>query len=445
MTVSLPRTLLGVLTAALLLLAPSAAFATNIQRVISPGGIEAWLVEEHSVPLIAMDFAFRGGSVQDPAKKPGVANLTAALLDEGAGKLDAEAFQQAMQRLAVEINFSAGAEIFSGSARVLTANRDASLDLLRSALKEPRFEQSAIDRIRASIMARLKSNETEPNAIAGRSFNDTVFAGHVYAQPTLGTLDTVPQIKQEDLQAYHRKVLARDTLKIAVVGDINAATLAPLLDKVFGGLPAKAELRPVPEAQVSGLGQRRIIDLDIPQTTLRLAVPGLKRADPDFIAATIMNHILGGGSFSSRLWVEIREKRGLAYSIGTFLQPLDRAGLLVGSTSVRNDKVAESIDIIEREIKRMAAEGPTQDELDKAKSFLTGSFLLRFDTSSKISSQVLALQLDSLGIDYFDKRNDLIRAVTLDDAKRVAARLLAGDPFLVLVGRPQGVAEKGIK
>lgn len=419
--------------------------AANIQRVISPGGIEAWLVEEHSVPLIAMDFAFRGGSTQDPEGKPGIASLMAALLDEGAGKLDAEAFQRAMQRLAVNLSFSAGGEVFSGSARILTANRDASFDLLRSALNEPRFEGADIDRIRASVLARLRSEQSEPNAIAGRLFNETMFAGHPYALPTLGTLDSVPKITQEDIRSYHRKILARDTLKIAVVGDIDAKTLAPLLDHVFAKLPAKSERKVFAAPKLNGLGQRRLVDFDTPQTIIRLALPGLKRDDPDFIAATVMNHILGGGSFSSRLWVEIREKRGLAYSIGTFLQPYDQAGLWVGSTSVRNDKAGDSIDIIAGEIKRMASEGPTQDELDKAKSFLTGSFLLRFDTSSKIAGQVLALQLDNLGIDYFDKRNDLVRAITLDDTKRAAKRILSGEPFFVLVGRPQGVSEKNLQ
>lgn len=421
------------------------ASATTIQRVVSPKGIEAWLVEEHSVPLIAMDFAFRGGSTHDPEGRPGVSNLTASMLDEGAGKLDSEEFQQAMQRLAVEISFSTGAETFSGSIRALTANRDASFDLLRLALSEPRFDQSALDRVRASVLARLRSNETEPNAIAGRLFNQTVFAGHPYAQPSLGSLESVPNITTDDLRAYHRKIIARDTLKIAVVGDIDAATLAPLLDKVFAGLAATSDRRPLAEAKISGLGGRRVVDLDTPQTIIRFALPGMKRNDPDFIAATVMNHIFGGGSFSSRLWVEIREKRGLAYSVGTFLQPFERAGLLVGSTSVRNDKAAQSVEIMEGEIRRMAADGPTQEELDKAKSFLIGSYLLRFDTSAKIAGQVLALQLDELGIDYFDKRNDLIRAVTLEDAKRAARRLLAAEPFFVLVGRPQGLGEKGVR
>ena len=421
------------------------ASATTIQRVVSPKGIEAWLVEEHSVPLIAMDFAFRGGSTQDPEGRPGVGNMMASLLDEGAGKLDSEAFQQAMQRLVVELGFSAGAETLSGSIRALTANREASFDLLRAALSEPRFDQGALDRVRASVLARLRSNETEPNAIAGRLFNQTVFAGHPYARPGLGTLESVPAITVDDVRAFHRKIVARDTLKIAVVGDIDAATLAPLLDKVFSALPAKSDRRPVSDAKINGLGERRVTDLDTPQTIIRFALPGLKRSDPDFIAASVMNHIFGGGSFSSRLWVEIREKRGLAYSVGTQLQPFDKAGLLVGSTSVRNDKAAQSVEIMENEIRRMAAEGPTQDELDKAKSYLVGSFLLRFDTSAKIAGQVLALQLDDLGIDYLDKRNELIRAVTLDDAKRVARRLLGADPFFVLVGRPQGLGEKGVR
>lgn len=431
---------------ALVLLPFSApASATTIKRVVSPKGIEAWLVEEHSVPLIAMDYAFRGGSVQDPDGKPGVASLMASLMDEGAGELNSQAFQQAMQNQALEFSFSADAEHLLGSVRVLTANRDASFELMRLALNQPRFDQEAIDRIRASVIARLQSNETEPNAIAGRLFNETAFAGHPYSRPTLGTLESVPKLTREDIVAYRQKTLARDTLKIAVVGDIDAATLAPLLDKVFGALPAKAELRPIPDIEMKNLGKRKLADLDTPQTVVRFSLPGLKRSDPDFIAATVMNHIYGGGSFSSRLWTEVREKRGLAYSIGTFLQPYEHAGLLAGSTSVRNDKAADSVAIIEAETKKMATEGPTQAELDKAKSFLIGSYLLRFDTSAKIAGQLLAIQLDNLGIDYIDKRNDMIRAVTLEDAKRVAKRLLSAAPLVVLVGRPQGLSEKSVR
>lgn len=443
---SLMRLAAGMVMALLpFLMSAGPASATKIERVVSPGGIEAWLVEEHSVPLVAFDFAFRGGSVDDPQAKPGVASLATSLLDEGAGKYDSDGFQQAMQRLAVEMSFSAGAETISGSLRALTANRDASFELLRLALNEPHFEQEALDRIRASVLANLRAAQTEPNAIVGRNFNKIVFAGHPYAEPTLGTLESVPQLTTADIKAYHKRIFARDNLKVAVVGDIDAATLRPLLDKVFGALPAKAERRPIPETAMKGEGQRRVVDLDTPQTVIRFALPGLKRDDPDFIAATVMNHILGGGSFSSRIWVEVREKRGLAYSIGTFLQPYDHAGLFVGSTSVRNDKAAESVAIISEEIRRMAAEGPTQDELNKAKSFLIGSYLLRFDTSAKIAAQILAFQLDNLGIDYIDKRNDLIKAITLEDTRRVAKRLLSAEPFFILVGRPQGIEEKGIR
>jgi zinc protease len=251
----------------------------------------------------------------------------------------------------------------------------------------------------------------------------------------------VPQINVGDLKNYVAKVFAKGNLKISVVGAIDAATLAALIDNAFGALPAKPNLAQVEDVLPQGLGSREVVDLDVPQTVIAFGGMGLKRADPDFIPAYVLNHILGGGSFSSRLYREVREKRGLAYSVYSYLAPLDYAGLFMGGVSTRNDRAAESLDIIAAEIKRIAADGPTEEELEKAKSFLIGSYALRFDTSAKIASQLLEIQQENLGIDYVDRRNGLVAAVTGADVGRAAARFLADDRLLVmLVGRPRGIS-----
>ena len=419
-------------------LAPAAA--TDIKRVVSPGGVEAWLVSERSVPLISMSFAFRGGTSQDPDGREGLAQTTAALLDEGAGELDAEAYQRRLEDSAARLSFNAMRDNFSGELRTLTRNRDEAFELLRLAVNEPRFDGDAVERIRAQLLARLRNRLMDPDELAARAWSAAAFPGHPYGRPSAGTLESLAAFGRTDLQDYKRRVFARANLKVAVVGDIDAETLAPLLDKVFGALPAEPELRPVPDTAVHNVGKRRVTELEVPQTVIQFGGPGLKRKDPDFMAAYIVNHILGGGAFTSRLYDEIREKRGLAYSVHTSLAPLDHAGVFVGGTATQNARAAESLELIEREVRRMGEQGPSHEELTAAKSFLTGSYALRFDTSSKIASQLVQIQLDELGIDYIDRRNRLIEAVTLDDARRIAKRLFGDGKLLsVVVGKPAGL------
>ena len=421
-------------------LAAPAAQAMTIERVVSPGGIEAWLVHDSALPLIAMEFAILGSADQDPAGKPGVANMATSLLDEGAGPLDAAAFQGRLESKAIELSFRSGRDYLRGTLRTLKENRDEAFDFLRLALTEPRFDAAAVERTRAQIMSRLQRDAVSPNDIASRTWWATAFPDHPYGQPVNGTVESLPGITIDDLKSYTRRVLARDGLKIAVVGDIDAATVGILLDRTFGALPAKAKLQPVAYAVPQGLGRRIVTPLDVPQSVVNFGGPGIARDDRDFMAAYIINHILGGGSFSSRLYREVREKRGLAYGVSDSLIWLNYASLLLGSTATRADATGQTIDIIEQEIRRLAAEGPTEEEFAKAKTYLKGSFALGLDTSNRIASQLVQMQLDKLGIDYIERRPALIDAVTLDDARRVAKRLLDPGLLVTVVGRPEGVS-----
>jgi zinc protease len=417
------------------------ASAIEIEKVVSPGGIEAWLVSEAAVPLVSVQFAFDGGAAQDPAGKPGVANLVSVLLDEGAGDIASSEFQEKLETLAIEMSFDADRDGFYGSMQTLTENLDEAADLLRLAITEPRFDADAIERMRVQTQSGLRRELQDPDAVAGRLWSRVVFGDHPYGRPVKGTLETVASITADDLRAFRDDTFARDTLKIAVVGDIDAKRLAPLLDEIFGGLRETAKLTPVPEATLPDGGVREVVEMEIPQTVIQFGRPGLKRTDPDFIPAYVVNHILGGGAFSSRLYQEVREKRGLSYSVYSFLYPLDRAGLIAGGAATRNDRAAESLAIIDEEIKRMSDQGPTAEELDKAKRYLKGSYPLRFDTSSKIARQLVEIQRDDLGMDYINRRNDLIDAVTIEDARRVARRLYGdGSLYVTMVGRPDGMA-----
>jgi zinc protease len=425
---------------ALCFVAPSFA-STAIERVVTPSGIEAWLVREPSVPLISLDFAFRGGANQDPEDKPGVASMISALLDEGAGDVDAKTYHERLENKAIELGFEAERDNFSGSVRTLLENTDEAVDLLRLALTAPRFDSEAVERIRGQLLSNLRRQETSPNDIASRRWWATAFAGHPYGRPVGGTIESISAIGADDLKSYVHRVFARDTLKVAIVGNIDAAKASEIVDKVFAGLPAKADLAPVATAEPQGLGRRIAVSLDVPQSVVVIGGAGIPRKDPDFMAAFIVNHILGGGSFSSRLYREVREMRGLAYSVYSQLVPLSHAALFMGGTATRADRTNQTLEVVEKEIHRLAGSGPTDEELAKAKSFLKGSFALRFDTSTKIAGQLVSIQLEDLGIDYIEKRNSLVDAVTLADVQRVAKRLLDGGMLVTVVGRPQqGIA-----
>ena len=415
------------------------AGATTIERVVSPGGIEAWLVHESAVPLVAVEFAFVGGAIQDPPGKAGTAFIAASLLDEGAGDLDAKAFHERLERKAVELSFEVDRDALRGSLRTLTENRDEAFDDLRLALTAPRFDPAAVEIIRGQVLSLVRRGATSPTEMARLRWWQTAFADHPYGRPVNGTLESLPAITGEDLKAYARRVLARENLKVAVVGDIDAEAVKLMLDRVFGALPAKAELATIPTVAPRGLGRRVVVKLDVPQAVVTFGGAGIARKDPDFMAAYIVNHILGGGTFSSRLYREVREKRGLAYSVYDNLVWLNHAALFLGGTATRADRAGETLEVIEKEIRRLAEEGPTELELAKAKAYLNGSFALNLDSSAKIAALLVQLQLDDIGIDYFTRRPQMIDAVTLDDARRVAKRLLDGGLLVTVAGRPEGL------
>jgi len=421
--------------------APSQA-AAKIQHLISPGGIEAWFVQDATVPLVAMEYSFGGGATQDPADKSGVGNMVANLLDEGSEDLDSKTFHERLDRRAIELSFTSTRDYFRGSLRMLKDNTDEAYDLLRMSLTSPHFESADVERVRAQILSGLRRDTSNPSALASRKFLEVAFGDHPYGRQANGTLESVPKIDVADMKDYVRRVLAKDTLRIAVVGDIDPATLGKLLDRTFGTLPAKASLTPVADVEAAKPPQRAFIPLDVPQTVVTFGGPGIKRHDPNFMAGYVVNHILGGGTLSSRLYHEVREKRGLAYSVYQSLLWMDHSAIFIGNTGTRADRAGETVDAIEKEIRRMAEDGPTQQELDEAKSYLKGSQMLALDTSSKLASALLQYQQDKLPIDYIEKRNAIVDAVTLDDAKKAAKRLWGQGLLTVIVGRaPQAAAQ----
>jgi len=431
------------LLAAIVALTAPVAQAIDIKPLVSPGGIRYWLVEDSTVPIISISFSMAGGAMLDPAGKEGAASLLAKVLDQGAGPHDAAAFKTLQDDAAARLSFWAGSERFGGSLRMLRDARVQSVDLLRLALTEPRFDAEAIERQRRATIANLRYNEESPGSIASRALNRATFGDHPYGRPTEGTAGSVGAVTIEDLKAVATRQLTRSKLIVAVVGDTSAQEIGPLLDRAFGALPTGES---VPEAPAwtpqppKPGGRLLVLQRPMPQTLALMSLPGIRRDDPDWYAATVMNYVLGGGGFNSRLMNEVRDRRGLAYGASSRLSYYAKAGVFSASVATMNERVAESITIMRAQFASMAKDGVTEQELTEAKQYLVGSLALTLDSTGSIAGLLHQMQVDNLAPDHLTRRKELLEKVTADDVRRVARRLLREDALtIVVVGQPVGL------
>lgn len=423
-----------------LLVALPARAEVNIQVVASPAGTTAWLVEEHSIPFVALELRFRGGGSLDLPGKRGATNLMVGLLEEGAGDMDAREFARQTEGLAASFSYNVYDDTVTVSAKFLTENRDQAVALLRESLINPRLDADAIERVRAQILSSVRSDEKDPSAIAGRSFDHMVYGDHPYGSDLDGTVESVTGLTRDDLVAAHRAALSRDGLYIGAVGDITGPELGALVDILLAGVPDRGGELPDPVVPTFP-GGINVVDFDTPQSVVQFGQSGIAFEDPDYFAAYLLNVILGGGGFDSRLMQEVREKRGLTYGVYSYLVDKDQADIWKGSVASANDRVAEAISVIRAEWTKMRDSGVTEQELQDAKTYLTGAYPLRFDGNGPIANIMVGMQMAGMPVDYIATRNDRVNAVTLDDVNRIARTLLDPDRLsFVVVGRPEGLA-----
>ncbi len=410
------------------------AQAVTVEEVTSPGGIKAYLAQDHTNPIIGLSFLLQGGAALDPDAKLGLSGMATALLDEGAGDKDSLAFHSELEDRAISLGFSADRDAVLGSVSTTTQASSVAFEMLNLAMTQPRFDSEPTERVRRQIQVRLKSESENPNRIASRTLMAALFAGHPYGRLESGTPETVAAITTDDLKQWIKTRLAKDRLIVAAVGDITPAQLGQALDKIFGNLPATTKLvATLPAASVSRKGQEINVEKALPQSIISIGQPGIKRSDPDWYVAQVLDYSFGGGSFASRLMDEVREKRGLAYSVSSSMQAFDAAGLVMVGVGTRNDQAQQSLDVIRAEFKKIQKDGLTEAELNDAKQYLTGAWPLRFSSTGRIADTLVAVQKDKLGLDYLDKRNNYINSVTLSDTKRVAAKLYQPDALTVVV------------
>jgi zinc protease len=425
----------AVLAAALAVVLPFSAFASvEIEEVETPGGFTAWLVEEHSIPFAAIEIRFRGGTSLDPEGKHGAVNLMTGLLEEGAGEMDAQEFTAAREELAASMDFDSGRDSLSVSFRFLSENRDESVDLLKLALTEPAFSEDALDRVRAQVLSGIRSDATDPSEIARSTFNRQAWGDHPYGSNDQGSIESVTALTRDDILSAHAAAIAKDRVYIAAVGDITAEELSEVIDTLLGDIPAEGA--PMPEDATFQLEPGvEFVDFDTPQAVAMFGHEGIMRDDPDFFPAYVVEEIFGGHGVLSRLTEEVRVKRGLTYGIGAYIVPMDHGALTIGQVATVADRMPETIEVVRDEWSKIAEEGVTEEELEKAKLYLTGAYPLRFDGNGRIASILVGMQMDDLPIDYVATRNEKIEAITLDEANRVAKRVFQPENLgFVVVG-----------
>jgi len=418
----------------------SEAKVLDIQNVATSTGIDVWLVEDHSVPVMTISFSFPGGISGDPLGKEGRARMVSIMLDEGAGDIPSQAFQKQLTDLSIDLSFTAGRDAFFGQMKTLTSNREQAFELLTLALTQPRFDSAPLERMKNANLSQIKNNKGKGNWLVARSFNGTVYGNHPYGRPGHGTETSTKSITSEDLHSFVTNNFSRNGLKISVAGDITAQELSSIIDRVFGQLPEHNKIQKLRQARLNNAGKVLLYPFDIPQTFISAGHRSISRKDPDWPAAQILNYVLGGGGFSSRLMEEIRVKKGLSYGVYTSLNDSDHAQIIQLNMSTKNVTAQEAIKLIKQEWRKMLDTGLTESELKDAKAYLTGSLLLQLTSTNRIAGALNGLMRDGRDIDYINNRNDMLNAVTLEKTVHAAKKLLHPDELtFVLVGKPEGL------
>jgi len=413
------------------------AFAERLaEREILPNGIILLHSEKKALPIVTVVFAIKAGSVVEPPEKAGLANLTADLLNEGTSRRTSKNISDEIEFVGGSLSTSGGSDYMTVSLSILKKDLELGFDLLSDIILNPSFSQEEINRRKKVIKSSIIQQNEEPGIVASRAFSKAVFGEHPYGRPAEGTLETLDNITRQDIVDFHSSYYAPNNTFMAVVGDITGNELKPLIDKYFK-IWQKKEIKfhdmSVPK---SGSKAEVIkINKNITQANIILGHLGIKRDDPDYYAVSVMNYILGGGGFASRLMDSIRDNKGLSYDVHSYFSASKYSGSFQVGLQTKNNSANEAINEILKEMDRIRTEKVSDKELDNAKLYLTGSFPLRIDSNRKIAAFLIAVEFYDLGLDYVDDYKKFIEAVSKDDLLRVARKYLDTKNYiLVIVG-----------
>jgi zinc protease len=413
-------------------------FSLPIQ-VVEAAGFTAWLAEDHSVPVVSLAWGWDGGAALDPEGQDGTASMLSSLLTEGAGTLDALAFADAARDEAIGVGFDGDRDGFDGSLRALLPALPRAVELARLAMTAPRFDDEAVARVRARAIASARQSLEGPRGRASRAFWAAAYPGHPAGRPASGTAESIAAITVEGMRDVLRRQVHRGGLLVAASGAISGPDLAALLPQLFGSLPEGAPPALPPLPAFTGFGTQ-VVPVTASQSSLIFGQQGIAVDDPDWEAAQVLLRIFSGGGFSSRLMHALREERGLTYGIYAGLDSVFKGSALVGSAATANGRVGEALGVLRAEWARMAENGPTEEEMADAVSFLTGSQPLQFTDSRRIAGTLLAMRRNNRPLDWLEQRPARLRAISRDRVAAVAKRLLVPDSLsITIAGQPEGL------
>ena len=398
-------------------------------------GIKFWFVEDNSIPIISVNFSFSGGAFFDEDGKEGTSSFIASLLDEGAGNLSSIQFQNTMDEIGMKLSFASSRDSFQGSFQIISENKEQGFKLLKSVLTNPLLDDKDIEKIRNQILSGLKLKEIDVNNLASKEFHQVFFSSHSFGRNVEGTVSSINNISKNDLRNYIKKFLSISNLVIGVSGNVKSNEINNLIDDAFGHFVLKNQNLPVIPTKNNFPSGIQIEKKSFSQAAVLFGHKGLKRNDKNFFAARIVNYVLGGGGFQSRMYKNVREKRGLVYSIYSYLVPYKNNDILLGGFQTKNETVYEAISLVKDEWEKISSVGITQKEFEEAKTYYKGSFSRNLTSTSSISSLLKVVQEYGLPKSYFKNRNKIIDSLTLKEVNIVAKNLFKKeDLFFTIVG-----------
>ncbi|MDQ7074774.1 MAG: pitrilysin family protein [Gammaproteobacteria bacterium] len=424
----------------LLLVAPLAVAVPQIQHWQTKNGAKVLFVPSTALPIVDLRVVFAAGSVRDNGLS-GVAKLTNNLLDTAAGDLNAQQIATQLEGVGARLGLESLRDMAVLSLRSLREERffKPAFEVFNTILQQPRFEQSEIDRIRKQMLISLKNAKQSPSALASKAFYKAVYGTHPLASPPGGTEESLPVIQREQILAFYQRFYVAKNAVIAIVADLDRAAAEALAERISSGLPTgekAAALPPIPE-----LKKAQLIRIQFPskQSHISIGQAGMSRTDVDFYPLYVGNHTFGGSGFSSRLMQEVREKRGLAYSVYSYFSPMEQAGPFEMGLQTRNDQVEESLEIVNRELQKFITEGPSAEELDASIRNITGAAPLRIDSNKKLVQYLAMIGFYHLPLDYLDKFDQRITSVSLEQVTTAFQQRLHPDKMVTVIVGDQTV------
>ena len=411
----------------------------EIQHWQTENGAEVYFVPAPQLPMVDARIVFAAGAARD-GDKPGVASLTNRMLSMGAAGMDADTIARKLERVGAATGQGSERDMAWVSLRSLVepSKLDPAIDVLAQMMAKPDFPKADFDREQSRTLVALEQQQESPAEVAEKAFFKAVYGDHPYGHPPLGTKESIEALTRADLQAFHQRFYVARNAVVAIVGDLDRAAATKLAERLVAGLPAGEHAPPLPKVPALEKGQTQRIPHPSTQTHVRVGQPGIERGDPDYFPLYVGNYALGGGGLVSRLNEEVREKRGLSYSVYSYFYPMARKGPFLMAMQTRNDQTDQGLKVMRDTLRGYLKQGITADELKAAKQNITGGFPLRIDSNSDMVEYLAMIGFYKLPLDYLQRFDQRVEAVTSEQINDAFHRHLDPDDMVtVIVGGGQ--------